>query len=63
MNETYVSGVIIDIYTTTFFFYSDNGDSEIVECENANQFMNVLETYTTHLNKIKLNLRIYRLKE
>ena len=63
MNETYVSGVIIDICTRTFFLYSDNGDSEIVECENANQFMNVLETCTTHLNKDQIEFADLSLKE
>ena len=63
MNETYVSGVIIDICTRTFFLYSDDGDSKIVECENAIQFMNVLETCIAHLNKDQIEFADVSLKE
>ena len=33
-----------------FLLFSDKGDEKVVECENAEQFMNVLEVCTSHLN-------------
>ena len=48
--ETYVQGVVIDVCTRTFLLLSDKGDEKVVECENAEQFMNVLEVCTSHLN-------------
>ena len=50
MNETYVAGVVIDVYTRSFLLLSDAGDEKMVECETAEQFMNVLEVCTSNLN-------------
>lgn len=48
--ETYVQGVVIDVCTRSFLLLSDQGDEKMVECETAEQFMNVLEVCTSHLN-------------
>ena len=48
--ETYVQGVVIDVCTRTFLLLSDKGDEKVVECDTAEQFMNVLEVCTSHLN-------------
>ena len=48
--ETFVQGVVIDVCTRSFLLLSDKGDEQIVECETAEQFMNVLEVCTSHLN-------------
>jgi hypothetical protein len=48
--ETFVQGVVIDICTRTFLLFSDQGDEKIIECETAEQFMNVMECCTSHLN-------------
>ena len=50
MNETYVAGVVIDVCTRSFLLLSDGGDEKMVECETAEQFMNVLEVCTSNLN-------------
>lgn len=50
MNETFVSGVVIDVCTRTFLLLSDKGDEQLVECDTTAQFMNVLELCTSHLN-------------
>jgi hypothetical protein len=50
MNETFVSGVVIDVCTRTFLLLSDRGDEQLVECDTTTQFMNVLELCTSHLN-------------
>ena len=50
MNETYVAGVVIDVRTRSFLLLSDEGDEKMVECETAEQFMNVLEVCTSNLN-------------
>jgi len=48
--ETFVQGVVIDVCTRTFLLLSDQGDKKVVKCETAEQFMNVLEVCTSHLN-------------
>ena len=48
--ETFVQGVVIDVCSRSFLLLSDQGDEKIVECETAEQFMNVLEVCTSHLN-------------
>jgi len=49
--ETFVQGVVIDVCTRTFLLISDQGDEKMVECETTEQFMNVLEVCTSHLNE------------
>jgi len=48
--ETFVQGVVIDVCTRSFLLLSDQGDEKMVECETTEQFMNVLEVCTSHLN-------------
>ena len=50
MNDTYVQSVVIDVCSRTFLLLSDKGDEKVIECETAEQFMNVLEVCTTKLN-------------
>ena len=50
MNETFVSGVVINVCTRTFLLLSDKGDEQLVEYDTSTQFMNVLELCTSHLN-------------
>jgi hypothetical protein len=50
MNETYVSGVVIDVCTRSFLILSDKGEEKKVDCDTAEQFMNLLEVCTSHLN-------------
>ena len=50
MNETYVQGVVIDVCTRSFLLLSDKGDEKWVNCDSSEEFMNVLEVCTSHLN-------------
>lgn len=50
MNDTYVQSVVIDVCSRTFLLLSDKGDEKVIECETAEQFMNVLEVCTAKLN-------------
>ena len=50
MNDTYVQSVVIDVCSRSFLLLSDKGDEKVIECETAEQFMNVLEVCTAKLN-------------
>lgn len=50
MNETYVQGVVIDVCTRSFLLLSDKGDEKWVNCDSSEEFINVLEVCTSHLN-------------
>ena len=63
MNETYVAGVVIDVCTRSFLLLSDNGDEKVVECETAEQFMNVLEVCTDNLNDDQIEYADLAIKE
>ena len=63
MNETYVAGVVIDVCTRSFLLLSDDGDEKMVECETANQFMNVLEVCTSNLNDDQIEYASLAIKE
>tara|TARA_B100002019_G_C21163599_1_gene544613 strand:+ start:813 stop:1004 length:192 start_codon:yes stop_codon:yes gene_type:complete len=63
MNETYVAGVVIDVCTRSFLLLSDNGDEKMVECETAEQFMNVLEVCTDNLNDDQIEYADLAVKE
>ena len=63
MNETYVAGVVIDVCTRSFLLLSDDGDEKIVECETAEQFMNVLEVCTNNLNDDQIEYADLAIKE
>ena len=49
--ETYVESVVIDICNRSFLVTSDNNDERVVECDSAEEFMNVLEVCTAHLEE------------
>ena len=53
MNETYVAGVVIDVCTRSFLLLSDEGDEKMVECETAEQFMNVLVYCSSNLHDVQ----------
>ena len=48
--ETYVQGVVIDVCTRSFLLLSDKGYEKWVNCDSSEEFMNVLEVCTSHLN-------------
>ena len=63
MNETFVAGVVIDVCTRSFLLLSDDGDEKMVECETAEQFMNVLEVCTDNLNDDQIEYADLAIKE
>ena len=42
-NDEHLTRVVIDTCSRTFRLYSNEGGEKIVECENMEEFMNVLE--------------------
>jgi len=42
-DEEWVSRCVVDPMKKTFYLYSNNGDEKVVDCDNIEQFMNVLE--------------------
>ena len=52
MNNTaeYVEGIVIDICSRSFLLLSDQGDERMVQCDSVDEFMNVLEVVTDHLD-------------
>lgn len=49
--ETFVQGVVIDVCTRSFLLISDQGDEKLVQCDTAQEFMNVLEVCTAKLSE------------
>jgi hypothetical protein len=46
-----VLGIVIDVCTRSFLLLSDEGNEKMVQCDTANEFMNVLEVVTANLNE------------
>jgi len=43
MQEDFLSRCVVDPVARKFYLYSEKGDEKVVECETANQFMDVLQ--------------------
>ena len=41
--DEFLTRVVIDTCSRTFRLYSNEGETKIVECDNMDEFMNVLE--------------------
>jgi hypothetical protein len=50
MSTECVQGIVIDICSKTFMLISDEGNQKTVECDNTEEFMNVLEVVTSNLD-------------
>jgi hypothetical protein len=48
--EAYVEGVLIDICSRTFLLISDQEEERLIKCDTPEEFMNVMEVCTSHLN-------------
>ena len=44
-----VLGIVIDVCTRSFLLLSDEGNEKMVQCDTAQEFMNVLEVVTANL--------------
>jgi hypothetical protein len=41
--DEYLTRVVIDTCSRKFYLYSNEGDDRVVDCDNVDEFMNVLE--------------------
>ncbi len=49
--EEFLTRCVVDTLARKFYLYSSEGNEKVVECENVEQFMNVLEVVRTQLNE------------
>lgn len=49
-NTECVQGIVIDICSKSFLLLSDEGSTKTVQCDNTEEFMNVLDVVTSQLN-------------
>ena len=42
-DEEFLTRVVIDTCSRTFRLYSNEGDEKVIECDTAEEFMNILE--------------------
>lgn len=49
-NTECVQGIVIDICSKSFLLLSDEGNSKTVQCDNTEEFMNVLDVVTSQLD-------------
>lgn len=49
--EEYLTRCVVDTLSRKFYLYSSEGGEKIVECENIDQFMNVLEVVRTQVSE------------
>tara|TARA_Y100001938_G_C7773373_1_gene274341 strand:+ start:239 stop:469 length:231 start_codon:yes stop_codon:yes gene_type:complete len=50
-NDEHLTRVVIDTCSRTFRLYSNEGGEKIVECDNMEEFMNVLELVRAVVNE------------
>tara|TARA_B110000503_G_scaffold78509_1_gene120610 strand:- start:38 stop:220 length:183 start_codon:yes stop_codon:yes gene_type:complete len=50
MTEEFLSRCVVDTSARKFYLYSSEGTEKVVECQTADQFMNVLEVVREKLN-------------
>ena len=49
--EEFLSRCVVDTLARKFYLYSSNGGEKTVECENIDQFMNVLEVVRSQVSE------------
>jgi hypothetical protein len=49
--EEFLSRCVVDTLARKFYLYSSEGTEQVVECENIDQFMNVLEVVRTQVSE------------
>ena len=42
-DEEFLTRVVVDTCSRTFRVYSNEGDEKVIECDTAEEFMNILE--------------------
>jgi hypothetical protein len=48
--EEFLSRCVIDTLARKFYLYSNEGNEKVVQCEDVEEFMNVLEVVRTHVS-------------
>ncbi len=48
--EEFLTRCVVDTLARKFYLYSSEGNEKVVECENVEQFMNVLEVVRSQVN-------------
>ena len=48
--EETLSRCVVDTLARKFYLYSSEGNERVVDCENVDQFMNVLEVVRTQVS-------------
>jgi hypothetical protein len=49
--EEFLSRCVVDTLARKFYLYSSGGNEKVVQCENVDQFMNVLEVVRTQVSE------------
>lgn len=49
--EEFLTRCVVDTIARKFYLYSSEGSEKVVECENIEQFMNVLEVVRAQVNE------------
>jgi hypothetical protein len=49
--EEFLSRCVVDTLARKFYLYSSEGNEKVVQCENVDQFMNVLEVVRTQVSE------------
>jgi hypothetical protein len=52
--EEFLTKCVVDTLSRKFYLYSSEGNEKVVECENIEQFMNVLEVVRDQVNEDNL---------
>ena len=50
-DQDFLTRVVVDTSLRKFYLYSSEGNSKVVDCENVEQFMNVLELVRALIKK------------
>jgi hypothetical protein len=48
--EEFLSRCVIDTLARKFYLYSNEGNEKVVQCEDVEEFMNVLEVVRTNVS-------------
>jgi hypothetical protein len=49
--EEFLSRCVVDTLARKFYLYSTEGSEKVIECENVDQFMNVLEVVRNQVSE------------
>lgn len=53
-SEEILTRCVVDVFTQKVYLYSNEGNERTVECDDSDEFVNVLQFIHSHLNKSQL---------